>query len=119
MSPSGTGQAVSADPWTRNAVWLQPEKKGLQKAECRICQRKALDWMSALVYLLTFRTADFKAVRKAYKEYRTLAKPIDVKDITEHITNSGTNVSVRGIYNKSIILQSMLKGKDVFRSIDI
>lgn len=94
-------------------------KKGLQKAECRICQRKALDWMSALVYLLTFRTADFKAVRKAYKEYRTLAKPIDVKDITEHITNSGTNVSVRGIYNKSIILQSMLKGKDVFRSIDI
>ena len=93
--------------------------KGAQKARCRISQRKVLDWMSALVYLMTCRMADFNAVRKAYKEYKNLNKPIDVQGITEHLARYGAGVSVKGIYNKSIILQSMLKGKDVFRSIDI
>jgi hypothetical protein len=94
-------------------------RKGIQKARCRICQRKVLDWMSALVYLMTGRSADFKAVRNAYKEFKTLNRPVDVQSITDHIARYGSHASVKGIYNKSIILQSMLKGKDVFRSIDI
>ena len=94
-------------------------RKGTQKARCRIRQRKILDWMSAFVYLLTFKTDSFKAVKKAYKEYHTLVKTIDVQSITDYIARYGSNASVKGIYNKSIILQSFLKGKDVFRSIDI
>ena len=93
--------------------------KGAQKARCRISQRKVLDWMSALVYLMTCKMADFKAVRKAYKEFDTLNKPTDIQSIAKHIAQYGAHASVKGIYNKSIILQSMLKGKDVFRSIDI
>ena len=94
-------------------------RKGAQKAGCRIRQRKVLDWMSAFVYLLTFKTDSFKAVKKAYKEYHTLVKTIDVQSITDYIARYGSNASVKGIYNKSIILQSFLKGKDVFRSIDL
>ena len=94
-------------------------RKGVQKARCRISQRKVLDWISAFIYLLTFKKDSFNAVQKAYKEYHTLAKPIDVQNITDHMACYGPNVSVKGIYNKSIILQSFLKGKDVFRSIDL
>ena len=94
-------------------------KKGVRKAKRRIGQRKALDWMSAIVYLLTFKTACFKAVRKAYKDYRLLTSRPDAQKVTDYILCNGTEASVKGLYNKSIILRSFIKGKDIFRSIEL
>ena len=93
--------------------------KGARQARCRIWQRKALDQASAFVYLITFRPASFQAVRKAYKEYGILKRTIGTQEILDYLTHHTENIIVKGIYNKSIILQSFLKGKDVFRSIDL
>lgn len=91
--------------------------KGLRQAKWRIFQRKSLDWLSAGVYLATFRTDCFKAVRKAYAEYRKLKHSADINDIKVYLHHHGQEAGVSGIYGKWIILASMLKGKNVFCSI--
>ena len=91
--------------------------KGLAQARWRIFQRKCLDWLSAAVYLGTLKTDCFKAVRKAYGEYRKLRRPSDVKDIQAYLSLHGHDAEVSGIYRKWIILASMLEGADVFGSI--
>lgn len=104
----------------RHKQGYSPEKaavKGLRKARRRIGLRKMLDMMSASIYLLTFKTASFNAVRKAYKEYRSLRTMPGKAEISSHISTYGAVASVRGLYRKSIIIRSVLKGRGIFRSI--
>ena len=91
--------------------------RGLAQARRRIFQRKCLDWLSAGVYLATLKTACFKAVCKAYKEYGKLRQEPDINDIKAYLSLHGQDAGVSGIYEKWIILTSMLKGANVFRSI--
>lgn len=91
--------------------------KGHARAACRLFQRKCLDGLSAVVYLLTLKTECFKSVLKAHREYRSLRKSPDVGQIRSYLEKYGQSASVSGIYRKWIILSSMLKGKDIFRSI--
>ena len=91
--------------------------RGLTKARWRIFQRKCLDWLSAGVYLATLKTDCFKAVCKAYKEYGKLKQAADINDIKAYLSLHGQGAGVSGIYGKWIILASMLKGTDIFRSI--
>ena len=87
---------------------------GYRKARRRICARKCLDWMSALVYLLTFNIKGFSAVVKAHKEYRRLKQASGRDEIRKYLTSLKPGIGVNGIYAKWIILQSMLKGEDIF-----
>ena len=91
--------------------------RGLCQARWRIFQRKCLDWLSAGVYLATLKTDSFKAVGKAYKEYRKLRHTAEINDIKAYLNLHGQDAGVSGIYEKWIILTSMLKGANVFRSI--
>ena len=91
--------------------------RGLRQARCRILQRKCLDWLSAAVYLATLKTDSFKAVGKAYKEYKKFRHAADIDDIKTYLNLHGQDAGVSGIYGKWIILASMLKGTDIFRSI--
>lgn len=93
-------------------------KKGMKKARRRIRQRKFLDILSAAAYLVTFKIACFKAVRNAHNEYRDMRTVQDRKCICDHILRYGTTASVKGIYDKSIILRSMLYGKRIFKKIN-
>ena len=92
-------------------------KKGLTQARRRICQRKMLDWLSAGVYLATLKTDCFKAVCKAHKEYRKLRQSPGMSEIQEYIKQHGKHACVSGIYRKWIILESLLKGENIFGSI--
>lgn len=91
--------------------------KGLRKARRRIGFRKLLDMMSASVYLLTLKTSSFKAVRKAHQEYKNLRRTPGKAEITGYLYSCGTSTSVKGLYRKSIIIRSVLKGKRIFQSI--
>ena len=91
--------------------------KGLKKAERRIRRRKMLDNASAAAYLQMCKMSSFKAVRKAYKEYRTLSRKPGKDEIIEYLNRYGMDASVKGLYRKSIIIQSALKGKRIFQSI--
>ena len=91
--------------------------KGLRKARRRISHRKLLDTAAASVYLQMLKTSNFKAVRKAYREYRALSRMPDIAEISEYLNRYGDSASVKGLYRKSIILRSVLKGKNIFQSI--
>lgn len=91
--------------------------RGLRQARWRIFQRKCLDWLSAGVYLATLKTDSFKAVGKAYKEYKTLRHTATIDDIKAYLNLHGQDAGVSGIYRKWIILASLLKGTNVFGSI--
>ena len=92
--------------------------KGYAKAKRRISARKCLDWMSASVYLLTLKKDCFNAVMRAHKEYRKIRKSPTVQDIMAYLKEYGDRAYVKGIYRKWIILESMLKGDKIFRSIN-
>ena len=91
--------------------------KGHRKACRRIFARKILDGMSALAYLLTFKWSSFKSVLKAHKEYRKLKHSPDKEEICRYLSGLHAGTSVKGIYGKWIILQSIFKGENIFSSI--
>lgn len=90
--------------------------EGLRKAECIIRQRMILDGFSAAVYILTARTDCFKAVVRAHREYRLLRKASSQESLISYLETYGEKAGVRGIYGKWIILQSIIKGDRIFRS---
>ena len=92
--------------------------KGHAKAKRRIAARRCLDWISAAVYLLTLKKDCFDAVLKAHKEYRKMRISPTVQDIMEYLKEFGESASVKGIYRKWIVLESMLKGDKIFQNID-
>lgn len=91
--------------------------EGIRKADCRIWQRMFLDGLSATIYLLTLDIDSFKAVVKAHKEYRQLRTAKSQEELISYLATYGSKAGVKGLYGKWIILQSMLKGDRIFRSI--
>ena len=90
---------------------------GCIKASCKILARGVLDWMSAGIYLLTFNTSSFKAVYKAYKGYKKLRRRIDKHEIMHYLENTSASAGVKGIYRRFIVLRSIIKRENVFKSI--
>ena len=90
--------------------------RGIRKADRRILFRKFLDFISAAVYLITFRTDCFKAVIKAHKAHGALSSRIQTDEVVTFL-ESHSESSVKGFYSTWIILRSMIKGKNIFRSI--
>ena len=88
--------------------------RGCRRAARRIFTRKCLDWMSAIVYLLAFRFKSARAVYRAHKEYRSLIQKPDRNAVKLYLQNWCSEAEVNGMYGKWIILQSILKGEDIF-----
>ncbi len=93
-------------------------RSGLRKAERRMAVRKMLDWLSACVYLVTFKTDCFKAVVRAHREYCQLDRKPGIPEIESHIREHGGKVEIHGIYNRWIILMALIKGKRIFKEIE-
>ncbi len=113
---------------------------GLYKTSWDIFVRMLLDGMSAIVYLLQFKPANFKAVIKAHKDFRRLRKKTgmtklknylreiiagDRDDIARVILCSDTECSnkggktfrIKGMWGKWIVIQSILKKEAIFAEI--
>ncbi len=93
-------------------------RKGCRKAGRRIFVRKCLDGLSAAVYLMTGKFSSFKAVWEAHRECRSMMgqKP-GAEEIAAYLAEYGSKASVKGIYAKWIILQSLLHGSKIFTTI--
>ena len=91
-------------------------RKGLRKARQRIFIRLCLDGLSAAVYLLTLNFKSFKSVCKAHKEYRSMRQSPAYAQVLEYLSNKG-RAEIFGIYNRWIVLQALLKGKNIFVNI--
>jgi GT2 family glycosyltransferase len=91
--------------------------KGCRKARRRVFVRKCLDALSVIAYAFTLQFKNVKAVFKAHKEYHNLTQKADVNAIELYLQNYHTKAKVNGIYRRWIILQSLLKGKRIFKNI--
>ena len=93
-------------------------RKGYRKALRRLFTRGALDMLSAIVYLITGKLDRFQAVMKAKKEARALNTKTDISAIEAYLKEFGDRAQVTGIYNKWIILRSLIKGQGIFKEIE-
>ena len=63
---------------------------------------------------MTFKPSFFNSVRKAHKEYRQMRRSPDRNAVTLYLQNYCMDASVKGMYSRWIVLQSILKGNDIF-----
>ena len=68
--------------------------------------------------LLTGKFECFKAVVKARKGAKKLSSKIDIPQIEAYLQKHGGKAEVRGIYKRSMILRSLIKGKGIFKEIE-
>ena len=117
MLDNNLAKTFALEAFRRGCPLNRSVRKGCRKATWRIFTRKCLDWMSAMVYLLTFKVKSFSSVVKAHKEYKKLRNDIGREEVRNYLENVKPDTGVAGIYSKSIIVRSMLKGKAIFGSI--
>ena len=91
--------------------------KARKRAKRRILMRKCLDGMSAIVYALTFKWKSVKSVYKAHSEYNRLTKNISTKEIELYLQQNHTKAGIKGLYGRWIVLQSLIRGKHIFKHI--
>lgn len=112
----GGGTLVPKSPWKlelnhRNNLLLMennlPATIGRARARIRICTRLLLDLGSSMVYLLSGRPEDFRAVARAHRGYRRLRREVPA-------CQSG-HADIKGYLKDFIILQSLLRGGGIFR----
>ena len=92
-------------------------RKGLYKANRTISIRRALDAFACLAYILTGKGKLAEAVEQAGAEYLKLRKPVNYDNIVEYLRVFGETASIRGIYAKSMVLESLNKKDKVFNGI--
>ena len=92
-------------------------RKGLHKANRTIAIRRILDGLACLAYMVTGKGKLAEAVEQAGSEYLKLRKPVNFDNIVEYLRVFGDTASIRGIYSKSMVLESLNKKDKVFNAI--
>ena len=87
--------------------------KAVRKARRTIFLRKCLDGCSALVYLLTGKTAPVKAVIEAHKEFRQMVSGTEIADIQEY-QESHQGITPPELFPGWIVFLAMTKGNRIF-----
>lgn len=99
----------------RDAV--KAAERGQSEANRTIFIRQCLDGIAALTYLLGGKWSLFKAVIKANNEYKALRNRSEAQDIASYLEQYADKASVKGLYRKSMVIQSLLKGNRIFEAI--
>ena len=114
MLENNLARTFALEEYRKGHAFRKAAARGIRRAGRRIFLRKCLDWISAAVYFLTLRPAYSKAVCKAHKEYRQMVRGTDRKQIVLYLQNFWNDAHINGMYNRWIILHSMMKGKGIF-----
>lgn len=99
----------------RDAV--KAAERGQREANRTIFIRQCLDGIAAFTYLLGGKWSLFKAVIKASNEYKALRNRSEAQDIASYLEQYADKASVKGLYRKSMVIQSLLKGNRIFEAI--
>ncbi len=117
----GGGTLVPASPFKlklnfRNGLLLLennlPATVGARRARGRIRMRKILDCAAAIVYLLSGKTENARAVLDAHLEYRELRQ---LSPGTKTVPSVPAEIGKIPLRNICILLQAALRGKKVFK----
>lgn len=114
MLENNLAKTLSLEHYRNGASADKAVSRGIRQARRIIFCRKCLDRMSAMVYLFTLRIADFRAVCKAYREFRKLRMKPTAGHIREYLSEYGTRSKITGLYRRWIILDSLMYGDKVF-----
>ena len=117
MLDNNLAKTFALEEYRKGKPFKKAAARGCRRAGRRIFARRCLDWMSAMVYILTFQFKCVRSVYKAHQEYRSLTKNTDRNEVKLYLQNWWNEAGVKGMYGKWIILQSMLKGAGIFESI--
>jgi GT2 family glycosyltransferase len=117
MLDNNLAKTFALEEYRKGRTFDKAAARGCRRAGRRIFARRCLDWMSAMVYILTFQFKCVRSVYKAHQEYRSLTKKTDRNEVKLYLQNWWNEAGVKGMYGKWIILQSMLKGAGIFESI--
>ena len=117
MLENNLAKTFALQEYRKGLPFKKAARRGLRRANRRIRTRMCLDMLSAAVYLITFKFDCLKAVYRAHKEYKAQTKRLQVDQIVLYLQNFWNEAGVNGIYSKWIVLQSMLKGSNIFNSI--
>ncbi len=117
MLDNNLAKTFALEEYRKGRDFRKASAKGCRRAARRIFIRKCMDWMSAAVYILTFRFAEARAVFKAHREYGIMAHGADKEQTKLYLQNWCMDAKVTGIYSKWIVLQSLLKGEQIFKFI--
>lgn len=117
MLDNNLAKTFALEEYRKGKPFKKAAARGCRRAGRRIFARRCLDWMSAMVYILTFQFKCVRSVYKAHQEYRSLTKKTDRNEVKLYLQNWWNEAGVKGMYGKWIILQSMLKGAGIFESI--
>ena len=98
----------------KGCSFQQAVSKAVKRASAKINRRKCLDRLSSLVYLLTLKKKYYKAVVKAHRDYKSMAKGVDKEQLLNYLISKCRIAGVTGLYGRSIILQSFLKKEKIF-----
>lgn len=93
-------------------------RKGTRKAARRIKERMTIDLLAGIGYLMMFRKESFRAVVRAHRDFRRMRRTESPQSVAGYLTSlpRQENIRIRGMYGKSILLQSLIKGKRIFKS---
>ncbi len=91
------------------ALKCRSAHKAVRRASRMLGFRMLLDGGSALVYLLTGRMDNFKAVYRAHEEYRQMRRPVTAADVDEYLRQYGEKGHVAGLHKGSILLESLFR----------
>ena len=114
MLDNNLAKTYALEEYRKGHPFKKAAARGCRRAYRRIFGRRCLDWISAIVYLLTFNFAGVKSVWKAHMEYKKLRRKADRNEVKLYLQNWCTEAGVTGIYGKWIVLQSFLKGENIF-----
>ena len=92
-------------------------RQGLRRANMRIFLRRDLDGAACAGYMIQGKWKLAESVYKANEEYLKLRQPVKISELTAYLENFGKKAEVRGLYGRSIVIRSMIKGKNIFSSI--
>lgn len=92
-------------------------RKGLRRANMRIFLRRDLDGAACAGYMIQGKWKLAESVYKANEEYLKLRQPVKISELTAYLENFGEKAEVRGLYGRSIVIRSMIKGRNIFSSI--
>ena len=92
-------------------------RKGLRRANLMIFLRRDLDGLACVLYLFRAKWKLAESVEQANAEYLKLRKPAKKAEIAAYLENFGKKAEVNGLYGKSIVIRSLIKGKNIFSSI--
>ena len=114
MLDKNLAKTLALEEYRKGHPFRKAATRGCRRTRRRIFTRKCLDWLSAAIYVCTFRPAEAKAVFKAHKEFASMARREEKDAVKLYLQNWCIDAHVNGIYKKWIVLQAVLKGEYIF-----